>query len=284
MKLLYFTLLLTLTLPALAAVPSHQTLIAHRGESHDAPENTLPAFKYAVERGFGFECDLYLSKDHRVFTFHDSTLHRTTGGKDKRGCGAVTWSNDLVNANVANWGKWKQSKFNPTPPALFEDVLALARDGRYIYAEIKTGPHIVPYIKKIVESQTNATPQNLLFISFNGRTCIEVKKQLPDYKVYMLVGASSLKPFTSTNIINLLKRHRVDGIDCSFDPKRMTPEIIKEVQDAGFSFHVWTINSFPNAMAAFKLGVDSVTTDRAQYLLDCYRKSLEEGEKAAETK
>ena len=44
-----------------AAVPGYSTLIAHRGESLDAPENTLPAYRMAVERGFGFECDIYLS-------------------------------------------------------------------------------------------------------------------------------------------------------------------------------------------------------------------------------
>ena len=62
------------------AAPAYDTLISHRGESVDAPENTLPAYKTAVERGFGFECDVYLSKDGRVFTFHDNTLTRTTAG------------------------------------------------------------------------------------------------------------------------------------------------------------------------------------------------------------
>ena len=46
--------------------PAYDTLIAHGGESLDAPENTLPAYRLAVERGFGFECDLHLSSDGRV--------------------------------------------------------------------------------------------------------------------------------------------------------------------------------------------------------------------------
>ena len=46
---------------AFAVEPAYETLISHRGESVDAPENTLPAFKTAVERGFGFECDIYYS-------------------------------------------------------------------------------------------------------------------------------------------------------------------------------------------------------------------------------
>ena len=76
-------------LGAFPAEPGHGTLIAHRGESVDAPENTLPAFKTAVERGFGFECDVYLSKDGRVFTFHDRNLTRTTAGANTNKCADV---------------------------------------------------------------------------------------------------------------------------------------------------------------------------------------------------
>ena len=72
------------------AIPAQDTLISHRGESVDAPENTLPACKSAVDRGFGFECDVYLSKDGRVFTFHDNTLTRTTGGANTNKCCDVT--------------------------------------------------------------------------------------------------------------------------------------------------------------------------------------------------
>ena len=64
--------------------PGCDTLIAHRGESADAPENTLPAYKTAVERGFGFECDIYLSKDGRVFTFHDRNLNNLGDSPHRR--------------------------------------------------------------------------------------------------------------------------------------------------------------------------------------------------------
>ena len=90
--------------------PGYDTLIAHRGESLDAPENTLVAYKMAVERGFGFECDVYLSKDGRAFTFHDRNLSRTTGGANTNNCTNVTW--DVVSRlDVGSWGKWKGSKF-----------------------------------------------------------------------------------------------------------------------------------------------------------------------------
>ncbi len=127
--------------------PAQDTLIAHRGESDDAPENTLPAYKLAVERGFGFECDLYLSKDGRVFAFHDPNLKRTTGGANSSRCSEVTWADTLSKLDVGSWGKWKGSQYAGTPPALLEDILALARNGRRIYLEIKSGPEIVPAVK-----------------------------------------------------------------------------------------------------------------------------------------
>ena len=131
---------------ATVSKPGYDTLIAHRGESKDAPENTLPAYKLAVERGFGFECDLYLSKDGRVFTFHDSNLKRTTDGANSSKCSEVTWADTLSKLDVGSWGKWRDSKFAGTPPALLEDVLALAKNGRRIYLEIKAGPEILPVI------------------------------------------------------------------------------------------------------------------------------------------
>ena len=93
-----------------AAEPAFDTLIAHRGESVDAPENTLPAYRMAVERGFGFECDVYLSSDGRVFTFHDSTLTRTTGGANTNACGDV--SRDVISQlDVGSWGQWAGSQY-----------------------------------------------------------------------------------------------------------------------------------------------------------------------------
>ena len=181
-----------------AASPDYNTFIAHRGESHDAPENTLPAYKMAVERGFGFECDVYLSKDGRVFTFHDNNLKRTTGGANTKACCDVTWA-ELEKVDVGNWGKWKDSRFKGTRPALLEEVLALARDGRKIYVEVKPGPEIVPAIKRVFAAQSKATPENTLFISFNEESCKALKREMPDYKVYWLVSSQGCRRQASSD-------------------------------------------------------------------------------------
>lgn len=263
-----------LALESFAALPAYDTLIAHRGESVDAPENTLPAYKTAVERGFGFECDIYLSKDGRVFTFHDKNLKRTTAGANTNRCADATWA-ELEKVDVGNWGKWKGSKFAGTRPALLEEVLELARDGRQIYIEVKTGPEIVPHVKKIIDGQTNATPSNVLFITFNRKTCKALKKTLPKYKTLWLVNPKKGSPLAMPEaVVAKLKELGVDGIDCRYRGNVVTKEYVKAVRDAGFEFHVWTVDDLPTAVEAFKRGAQTVTTNCAKKLLDEYRVSV----------
>ena len=259
---------------ASSALPAYDTLIAHRGESVDAPENTLPAYRAAMGRGFGFECDVYLSKDGRVFTFHDDTLTRTTGGANTNKCSDITWD-EISRLDVGRWGKWKGSKFEGTRPALLEEVLALARDGRQIYIEVKCGPEIVPYIKDILAKQTTATPQNALFISGNVGTCRALKERIPEYKVYYVTyirteWGDTAPLLSHEEIFERVKASRADGVDCYFDPDYVTGDFVKMFADAGLGFHVWTVDDLDLALEAFRRGAKTVTTNCAKKLLDEY--------------
>lgn len=271
---------LATTLAALALVgcataekPDFDTLIAHRGESHDAPENTLPAFQMAVDRGFGFECDVYLSKDKRVFSFHDRNLKRTTGIDMK--CKDASWTETLSKVDA---GGWKGAKWKGVRPALLEEILPLARKDRKIYVEIKTGPEIVPYVKEVFAKQSVATPETALFICFGDDVCAELKRQMPEYKVYWLCSATKFVKkgaprvaWTPAEIIKTLKRIDADGVDISFDPAVVTEAFVKEIKDAGFELHVWTVDDLDKALLAFERGAQTVTTNRAKGLRDEYR-------------
>ncbi len=263
------------------ATPSYTTLIAHRGESEDVPENTILAYRTAVERGFGFECDCYLSSDGKVFMFHDRNLKRTTDGACEKACWEASWD-EIKNLDVGNWGKWKGSKFAGTKPSLLEDVLPLARDGRKIYLEVKNpSTEIVPRIREILARQTAATPENLLFISFRENICKALKEQLPEYKVYWLtayrhewgVGSwnDTTKPLvTIDDILETLRDTGADGVDCQYLDDYTTADKIAAVHAAGKSFHVWTIDNLADALEAFRRGADTVTTNCAQRLLGEY--------------
>jgi glycerophosphoryl diester phosphodiesterase len=257
---------LALALSGRSADVAMNTLIAHRGESVDAPENTLPAFKTAVDRGFGFECDIYLSKDGRVFTFHDKDLNRTTGGANRKKCAEVCWD-EISKLDVGSWGKWKGTKFAGTRPALLEEVLELARNGRYIYVEVKPGPEIVPFIKKIFDKQTKATPANTLFISFDADSCKALKQQMPEYKVYWLAGMREIKKSGKAPVeffLSYLRQTGADGVDCQYKPEIITSEVIAAVRNAGYEFHVWTVDRLADTVEAFRRGAMTVTTNCAE--------------------
>jgi glycerophosphoryl diester phosphodiesterase len=187
----------------------------------------------------------------------------------------VTWADTLSKLDVGSWGKWRDSKFAGTPPALLEDVLALAKNGRRIYLEIKAGPEIVPVIKAILSSQNNATPGNVLFICFNQGVCKAVKDILPEYTVYWLVGShvgsgESRRPITVEEVIAGAREAAADGVDMNFDPDVVDEAFVAAVKKEGLSFHVWTVDDLSHALRAFAVGADTVTTNCAKDLVDEY--------------
>ena len=266
------TMTISLTLAAVlsasgnAAVPDYINLIAHRGESYDAPENTLAAYRMAVERGFGFECDIYMSSDGRLFTFHDGALGRTTGGVCTQLCTEASWERTVSKVNVGGWGKWKGSKFDPTRPALFEEVLALARPGRKIYVEVKGGDEAVkwaPAIAKAIASEPKATPESVLFICFSAPTCAELKRVLPQFRVYWLTWEAN-----AGKVLEKLKTIGADGVDIYYSDA-IDEKFVKTLGAAGYEVHVWTVDDPFDAAEALARGVKTVTTNRAKYIVDC---------------
>jgi len=204
---------------------------------------------------------VYLSTDGEVFTFHDTTLKRTAG-IDKK-CEEASWK-DLV--STLDVGAWKGPQWKGTRPALLSEVLALARNGRYIYVEIKSGPRIVPYVKRVFERQSNATPANTLFISFKQDVCAELKRLMPEYKVYWLTGPHADANDTD-RIIKTLKETGADGVDIHFKPEIVTKEYVSTIRNAGYEFHMWTIDTADLALKAFANGAQTVTTNRPKKLL-----------------
>lgn len=259
-----------------AAEPGPDTLIAHQGASRDAPGNTLPAFRLAVERGFGFECDINVSTDGKVFTFHDDTLARTTDGADKRRVDDLAWA-EIESIDAGGWGKWKGSRFAGTRPALLEEVLELARDGRWIYLDTKPRPEIVPLVARALAGQGRANPSNVLFIASSEEVCAAYKRELPEYKVFWIsftrgrVGQPHkppAPPITAAEVVETLRRVGADGVDMQFDPAVHDEDYIRAVHDAGFEFHVWTVNDPELARLAFRRGVTSLTTDSPDACFD----------------
>lgn len=269
-----FAAALDSVVPVAPLEPSTETLMAHRGEAMDAPENTMSAFRLAVERGFGFECDVRLSADKVLFMCHDSDLTRTTAGACRKRGDQMTWE-ELSKLDVGGWGKWKGSKFSPERPPLFSEVLDLVRDGRWIYVEVKQGPEVVPFIRDALARKPNVSPRNVRFHSANAATCAAFKDLLPEYKTLWVTSArrdgKKGRPLTVDEILGDLKKAHADGVFIRFDLRVVTGAFVKAIREAGYEVFAWTVNKPDQALLAFERGVQVVATDCAQRLLDAYR-------------
>ena len=109
---------------------------------------------------------------------------------------------------------------------------------------------------------------NFLFIAFNKKVCAELKRQMPAYRVYWVTSGENL---TAEDICRTLKRLGADGVDISYDGKIHDAAFIRKIHDAGYSFNIWTVDDPQEASEAFSRGIDTLTTNRAQFILNQFR-------------
>src|SRR5580704_16419303 len=120
-----------------------QQVIAHRGASFDAPENTLAAFRLAWKQGAdGIEGDFYLTDDGEIVCLHDSDTGRT--GDRKLSVGQST----LEQLRKVDVGISKGEKFRGERIPTLAEVLAIVPAGKRIFIEVKCGPQILPALKR----------------------------------------------------------------------------------------------------------------------------------------
>src|SRR4029450_1089796 len=107
-------------------------VIAHRGASSYAPENTLAAFDLAIRMGVSdLELDIHAASDGHLVVIHDDTVDRTTNG-----FGPVT-SHTLATLAALDAGSWFHPKFAGERIPTFEDVLERYKGRAHIHTEIK---------------------------------------------------------------------------------------------------------------------------------------------------
>lgn len=239
-------------------------VVAHRGASADAPENTLAAFRLAWEMDANaIEGDFRLTADDQVVALHDATLQRTAGRPE-----AIT---ELTYEQVSTLdaGSWKDDAFRGETIPTLAEVLDIVPEGKTILVEIKTGPEIVPFLRPIIE-QSGLEPEQVTFIAFDSEVIAACKQTMPEHKAYWISGfrrdpnGDGLIP-TVDQLITTAKQCRADGLDLYAAGVRR-PEFVEAIRAAGLELHVWTVNDEPTARRCIELGVDSITTDRPDWL------------------
>jgi glycerophosphoryl diester phosphodiesterase len=239
-------------------------IIAHRGESHEAPENTLAAFRLAWKRqADAIELDVHLTRDGHLIVCHDADTYRTTGVslaiRDRT-------MDDLRRLDAGSWKgpKWKGERL----PSLEEALDTMPRGGR-CFVELKCGSEGVPALVKAVRSANKSSDQ-IAIISFHSDALAEAKRCLPELSAYFLASvrrdaaAGKFVPDIGS-LIETARSVGADGLDLSLHALE-EPMVVDQIKDAGLGLYVWTVDDPDTARKAAALGVDGITTNQPAWL------------------
>lgn len=233
-------------------------IVAHRGASADAPENTLPAFELAWEQGAdGIEGDFRLSKDGHIVCFHDSQTQKMAGQD------LTVATSTLAELRTLDVGSWKDPKYQNTRIPTLPEVLASIPEGKQIYLEIKVGPEIIPALQKALATSTLKQEQ-ITVISFDTAFVTAWKKTNPKCKTMLIISYKRWRwrPSPSADkTLALLAETGADGLSSNAHSS-ISRKFVKRLRTAGYEHHVWTIDQTPLARRFIKAGTQSITTNR----------------------
>ncbi|MCA9129605.1 MAG: glycerophosphodiester phosphodiesterase [Planctomycetales bacterium] len=254
------TACLSLILPASCGFG--QMIVAHRGASYDAPENTLAAFAEAWrQQADGIEGDFHLTKDQQIVCIHDKDTQRTAGQQ------LVVADSTLAQLRELEYGKWKAAKFAGEPIPTFQQVYECVPDGKLFVVELKTGPEIVPLLKEKLAEIHHGRIQ-LLIIAFDAETAAACKQTLPELKVHWLTGhrRNKLTGQWSPSLQDAaeqLKKSTADGLGTQGERQVVNADWVSQMSKAGMQeFHVWTVDEPTDALYFQRLGAIGITTNR----------------------
>lgn len=232
-----------------------QEIIAHRGASYQAPENTIASVKlgYALEAD-AVEIDVHLSADKRLMVIHDKDTKRTTGDSLLV---SRTHSNELRKLDA---GSWKDPQYRGERIPFLEEVLAEVPEGKRLVIELKSSAEAVPHLQQLIEE--SGLQEQLLLISFDKEAIIRAKQQMPAIPAYWLLhdyGKHSLE-----EAIGIAREHALEGLDVHH--KLVNQAFMQQMEKAGLEVYVYTVNDAAEAKRLQALGVKGITTDRPGWL------------------
>jgi glycerophosphoryl diester phosphodiesterase len=233
--------------------------IGHRGASHDAPENTLAAFRLGWQQTEACELDIHLTQDGQIVVSHDSTTLRTTGVELKIAERA------LAELRALDAGKWKGPSWAGEKLPTLAEVLALQPDRKRLFIEIKCGAEILPELGRVLRA-AGKRPGQIVLIGFKLATLQQAKKLFPDTPVLLLAGLKKNTP--PPQLADLIAKARAAGLDGLDLDYRLPIDAtwVKTALEAKLQFYVWTVDDPTVAQKLVAAGVKGITTNRPQWL------------------
>jgi glycerophosphoryl diester phosphodiesterase len=252
---------------------SFPLIIAHRGASALAPENTFAAFRKAIlDNAEGIEFDVRLSKDGAVVVFHDATLARLTNRKNL--VSGLT-AEELREIDVGSWfTRRKTNRSNndfsgETIPTLRE-LLDFLKDFKgLIYIELKCRESETEKLSKAVckiISESPLLPQ-MIVKSFQLETIPQIRRACPNAKTAALFAPKMMTILRKEKrLVNIAHELGADMISVHFS--LATRKLMKKAEKRNLPVTIWTADNPRWVKRAFDLGLFAVITNNPARLLE----------------
>lgn len=229
--------------------------VAHRGASQEAPENTLAAFRCALDAAVpAVEFDVQRTRDGRLVVIHDQTLDRTTDGRGP--VSALTFE-ELRRLDA---GRWFGPAFAGERVPSLDEVLDLVRGRALTLLEIKNGPAFYDGIESQVADALRRRDMvdGALVMSFDHPAVRAMREAAPEI---------------ATGIIYAARLADVVGAARAADANAVCPAwhlvtagVVAEAHAAGLGVFPWTIDQEPAMRRCLDWGVDGVTSNDVRLL------------------
>ena len=268
-------------------------IIAHRGASAYAPENTLAAFSLAADMGaHWFELDCTLTKDGEIIVIHDDTIRRTTGAE------GVVAEMTLAELKRYDAGTWFDLKFAEQRLPTLGEALDLAKERRIgVYIEIKDsennrslnsqlsdlvreGERLLPnHAEKMMAAIEASGSRNLeltrksislirardmqrhvVIQSFSAIVCAVALIEAPDIRTELLASSSDNDPLQWNRYLQWLKL--LDPAGFNINKKDFNEGLVRDLHAKGKTIAVYTVNDPDEMRELIRAGVDALITDR----------------------
>lgn len=233
--------------PVFAEEDGGPLVIAHRGASAVAPENTKSAIEEAIRLGAPvIEFDVRQTRDGELVLFHDDNFERVTGRK-----GAVE-TNDWKVVREFDVGSWfGDGSFEGETPIRIEDALKLCKDGGVIaLVEHKSGD-----AKNYATAITRCKAEDCAIVqSFDWEFLEQFREEMPD----LPLGALGSKRITAKRVEQLV-RLGTDWVGWKFSD--LSVPGFERLREAGFRVALYTINDPAEAQTWIERGADAIITD-----------------------
>lgn len=240
-------------------------IVAHRGASYDAPENTLAAFRLAWEQGAdGIEGDFHLTADGEIACIHDKDTERVAGVKH------VVAETPLATLRQLDVGAWKNPKFAGERMPTLAEVLAIVPAGKMFFIELKVGVEIVPGVLEAIDD-SGIKPEQVVVISFDADAIAAVERARMGLRTQWLTDYKqdedgAWRPTEETVAMNL-RKSGADALGSKANPAVLDAKFLNNLAAADVGeFGVWTVDDPEVARFYIERGAWSITTNRPAWL------------------